>query len=277
MLFRYISCWLLLIFAETVPLMKLMQVFYGLATAAEIGYYSYIYRYSFTCKYTCIYYFNNSCLFNFSVVDSEHYQKVTGYARASTQTGLFLGSLLSQLLISLAHSGYQLLNYISLADVTIAFFISWLLPLPKRSMFFFSKPNTQYTEQIQTTSFSTRDTEQLKLQVCLYYLLYIMFLFYISLSKDFVKEIDNDSESNNFLLTCTTFRSVLYQLWFDLKRCYATPVLLRWSIWWMFSTCGWILVVNYTQNLWETIRPSTDESNEIFNGAVESLATLLGK
>lgn len=40
----YIGCWILLVFSKGVPLMQLMQVFYGLATACEIGYYAYIYR-----------------------------------------------------------------------------------------------------------------------------------------------------------------------------------------------------------------------------------------
>ena len=39
-----IGCWLLLLFGYTVFQMQIMQVFYGMATAAEIGYYSYIYR-----------------------------------------------------------------------------------------------------------------------------------------------------------------------------------------------------------------------------------------
>jgi len=70
-------------------------------------------------------------------------------------------------------------------------------------------------------------------------------------------------------------KTVLKNLWLDVKVCYSNVSLLRWSAWWALSTCGWLLVVNYTQNLWETINPSTE--NEVYNGAVEALATVLGK
>ena len=56
---------------------------------------------------------------------------------------------------------------------------------------------------------------------------------------------------------------------------YRNTTLLRWSIWWALSTCGWLLVVNYIQNLWDLILPSSDY--EVYNGAVESVATVLGK
>jgi len=63
-------------------------------------------------------------------------------------------------------------------------------------------------------------------------------------------------------------------LWTDVVTIYRNAQLLRWSLWWAFSTCGWLLVVNYIQNLWETILPSS--SHSIYNGAVESIATVLG-
>jgi len=45
LLLSYIACWLLLLFGESILSMQMMQVFFGMATAANIGYYSYIYRY----------------------------------------------------------------------------------------------------------------------------------------------------------------------------------------------------------------------------------------
>uniref|UniRef100_H2ZIX5 Uncharacterized protein n=1 Tax=Ciona savignyi TaxID=51511 RepID=H2ZIX5_CIOSA len=67
---------------------------------------------------------------------------------------------------------------------------------------------------------------------------------------------------------------VMLKLWKDMKNCYMNPVLLRWSMWWALSTCGWLLVVNYAQNLWETIHSSAE--GEVYNGAVEATATVLG-
>ncbi|XP_010211794.1 PREDICTED: thiamine transporter 2-like [Tinamus guttatus] len=58
----FIVTWLLLLFARGVLAMQLMEFFYGMVTATEVAYYAYIY----------------------SVVSTEHYQRVTGYCRSIT-------------------------------------------------------------------------------------------------------------------------------------------------------------------------------------------------
>lgn len=68
---------------------------------------------------------------------------------------------------------------------------------------------------------------------------------------------------------------VLQVLLADFLKCYRCPSLLAWSLWWALATCGYFQVINYAQALWENIRPSQD--NEIYNGYVETLATLLGE
>lgn len=66
---------------------------------------------------------------------------------------------------------------------------------------------------------------------------------------------------------------MLRRLCDDFLQCYRCRPLLAWSIWWALATCGYFQVVNYTQVLWENIRPS---DYEIYNGYVETLSTLLG-
>jgi thiamine transporter 2/3 len=52
---------------------------------------------------------------------------------------------------------------------------------------------------------------------------------------------------------------------------------VKWSAWVALSTCLYYQVGNYIQPLWETILPTTgDEEVEIYNGAVEAVATLTG-
>ena len=63
----------------------------------------------------------------------------------------------------------------------------------------------------------------------------------------------------------------------DAKLAYSNRTLLRWSVWWALSTCGYMLVVNYVQNLWETIYSSAKHERKVYNGAVEALATVLGE
>lgn len=46
-------------------------------------------------------------------------------------------------------------------------------------------------------------------------------------------------------------------------------------MWWALSTCGYFLVVNYAQGLWEQVMPSRHAA--VYNGGVEAVSTLLGK
>ncbi|XP_032833827.1 thiamine transporter 2-like isoform X2 [Petromyzon marinus] len=106
--------WCLLLWARGVPAMQAMEFCYGVVTATEVAYYSYIY----------------------SVVATKHYQRVTGYCRSATLAGYTLASVLGQVLVSVAGTSYRSLNIISLASVSLAFVASFLLPSPERSMFF---------------------------------------------------------------------------------------------------------------------------------------------
>ncbi|RZC35229.1 thiamine transporter 2-like [Asbolus verrucosus] len=49
---------------------------------------------------------------------------------------------------------------------------------------------------------------------------------------------------------------------------------LKWSLWWALSTCGFIQVQTYMQVLWNQIQD--DPNIPIYNGAVESVLTVLG-
>ncbi|XP_061431197.1 thiamine transporter 2-like [Lethenteron reissneri] len=109
-----VATWCLLLWARGVPAMQAMEFCYGVVTATEVAYYSYIY----------------------SVVAAKHYQRVTGYCRSATLAGYTLASVLGQLLVSVAGTSYRSLNIISLASVSLAFLASFLLPSPERSMFF---------------------------------------------------------------------------------------------------------------------------------------------
>ncbi|XP_010791181.1 thiamine transporter 1 isoform X1 [Notothenia coriiceps] len=106
--------YVILLKARGLPAMQLLEFFFGLATASEVAYYSYIY----------------------SVVEPAHYQKVTGYCRSVTLFGSAAGSLTGQLLLSLAKVRLVHLVIITLASSAVAFVAPWFLPMPKRSLFF---------------------------------------------------------------------------------------------------------------------------------------------
>ncbi|XP_052092446.1 thiamine transporter 1-like [Mytilus californianus] len=87
----YVGTWALLLWAQGVLAMKFMQVIYGLATATEIGYFSYL----------------------FAMISNEHYKIITSFTRAAILVGRFVAYLTGQLLVSFDLMNYQQLNIIS--------------------------------------------------------------------------------------------------------------------------------------------------------------------
>lgn len=109
-----IITWFLLLYAQGLRAFQLLEFFYGMGTATDIAYYSYIY----------------------SVVDVDLYRKVTSYCRSATLVGYTVGSVCGQLLVSLAGWSLFSLNVISLTSVSVAFGTAWFLPMPRKSLFF---------------------------------------------------------------------------------------------------------------------------------------------
>ncbi|XP_077440755.1 thiamine transporter 1 [Vanacampus margaritifer] len=104
--------------AQGLRAMQLLEFFFGLATASEVAYFSYIY----------------------SVVEPAHYRRVTAYCRSVTLFGSAAGSLSGQLLLTVAEVRLVHLVWATLASAAVAFFPPWFLPMPKRSLFFHKKP-----------------------------------------------------------------------------------------------------------------------------------------
>lgn len=220
--------------------MQLAEFMYGLATATEVAYYAYIY----------------------SVVSADYYQKVTGYCRSITLVASTMGSLLGQLLVSLGQVRYFYLNVITLASVSVAFISSFFLPMPQKSMFFHRKSSPEHfigsVEKV-TTQISNQQTNQQDKEMTI-----------SAVSPQNLPEHDSSK-----IKTQSHFLSILIQLCVDLKECYATKKLLYWSLWWALATAGFNQVLNYVQVLWDDKAPS--HSSEVYNGAVEAIATFLSK
>ena len=110
----YVVTWVLLLWAEGVAWMQAMQFVYGMATSAEVAYYTYIY----------------------AKVPKDDYLIVSSLTRMAFLLGRFVTGSLSQFLNSLELCDYRELNYISLTSVSIAFILSWFLPNVKNSVYF---------------------------------------------------------------------------------------------------------------------------------------------
>uniref|UniRef100_A0A3P8SIH0 Solute carrier family 19 member 2 n=1 Tax=Amphiprion percula TaxID=161767 RepID=A0A3P8SIH0_AMPPE len=221
--------------AEGLLAMQLLEFFFGLATASDVAYYSYIY----------------------SVVEPEHYQRVTGYCRSITLFGSAAGSLAGQLLFSVAKVQLLHLVIFTLASAGMAFLAPWFLPMPKRSLFFHKSPGAAEERPGSRSSSQMEKTEDLESKMPLN-----------------IQESTTMSRSSEAERRHSGLKEVLRVLFEDFVQCYRCGPLLAWSLWWALATCGYFQVVNYAQALWENVRPS--KNYEIYNGYVETLSTLLG-
>lgn len=223
----FIITWFMLLYAQGVLAIQFLEFTYGFVTATEIAYYSYIY----------------------SVVDVDKYQQVTSYCRSATLIGFTVGSIIGQMMVSLGNWSLFSLNVVTLICVSIAFVISWFLPMPKKSLFFHQKIKQG-----------------------------------ISLQDGFVEAVESNMPLNgDAKYTDSTqveqrhsegFLDALRNLWLDFQQCYSSGPLLSWSVWWALATCGYLQILNYAQGLWEDVLPS--QTSPIYNGIVEAVSTMLG-
>ncbi|XP_069720761.1 thiamine transporter 2-like [Phaenicophaeus curvirostris] len=233
----FIVTFLLLLFAHGVLAMQLVEFFYGLATATEVAYYAYIY----------------------SVVSTDHYQRVTSYCRSITLVAATVAAVLGQLLVSLADVSYFHLNVITLTSVSLAFVCSFALPMPQKSMFFHRKDVSEplpAPEKAVPPLGSSRPSSYQEDKG--------------SVSADRASTLEQQADNAK---PCNQVLRVLVQLSKDLRDCYSSRKLLYWSLWWALATAGFNQVLNYIQVLWDFRAPS--HSSAVYNGAVEAIATFL--
>ncbi|KAG7172261.1 Thiamine transporter 1-like [Homarus americanus] len=171
----------------------------------------------------------------YAKVASKFYQRVTSYTRAALLAGRFMSGILAQVLTSTRLMDYHTLNYISLTSVSVAFIIACCLPAVSTSIYF-------HRQQYLTTNEGESSVRLTDI---------------------------NSKESLHAKIT-----KVAGFVWNDFKSAYTNKYLLKWSIWWAFATCGNYQVGNYIQPLWESIAPM-DQNDQLYNGAVEAIQTLL--
>lgn len=62
----------------------------------------------------------------------------------------------------------------------------------------------------------------------------------------------------------------------ELRNVPRRPSLRLWSLWWVFNSAGYYLVLLYVHVLWDKVYPAT-ENKHVYNGGVEAVSTLLGE
>ncbi|XP_078088756.1 thiamine transporter 1-like isoform X1 [Mustelus asterias] len=245
-----IITWFMLLYAQGLLAMKFLEFFYGMVTASEVAYYSYIY----------------------SVVDFDMYQKVTGYCRCATLIGYTVGSVTGQILVSFTEVSLFHLNVISLACVAVAFIASMFLPMPQRSMFFHRvrKDCTERKTKDESEKSSSEEHKSTAPLTCGRDDAENMVPVYVPEPMDSISYTHEITNKKPFKDVCI----VLASLWKIFLQCYSSWPLLCWSAWWALSTCGYFQILNYIQILWEKILSS--QNSQIYNGMVEATSALLG-
>ena len=108
----YLTTRILLVAAFGLLSMQFMQLLYGVATATEVAYYSYIYV----------------------MIDKKYYKYASSFTRTSVLLGRALSGYLGQALYSTGVLNLLGLHYFSLASVSVACVFALLLPNPPLSL-----------------------------------------------------------------------------------------------------------------------------------------------
>ncbi|XP_074245535.1 reduced folate transporter isoform X1 [Saimiri boliviensis] len=178
----------------------------------------------------------------FSLVQPARYQRVASYSRAAVLLGVFSSSVLGQLLVTAGGVSFSTLNYISLAFLTFSVVLALFLKRPKRSLFF--NRGTAGREP----SASASELERM-----------------------------NPGAGGKLgrALRAACADSVLARMLRELGVSLRRPQLRLWSLWWVFNSAGYYLVVYYVHILWNEVDPTTN-SARVYNGAADAASTLLG-
>ncbi|XP_059187859.1 solute carrier family 19 member 3b [Centropristis striata] len=229
--FFLVTNYILLCFAPGLASMVFLQVNYAVVTSTEVAYLSYIY----------------------SVIPVENYQRATGYLRSAMLAGYTFGASLGQVLVSIAGLDYFYINAITLGIVSMAFLISFWLPMPQRSLFFKGRNAAAVGAQSQ------QDGPKEPV-----------------MDRDEVGSGKENMEQNGSAGWCSGENVVTAGrlLWQSFKESYSSRNLIYWSLWWALATAGYVQVFNYIQLMWDHIEPSATSS--VYNGGVEAACSLVG-
>ncbi|XP_037252405.1 reduced folate transporter isoform X2 [Falco rusticolus] len=173
----------------------------------------------------------------FSLVTPSRYQRMASYSRSAVLLGVFTSSVLGQLCVTLGGVSFLTLNYISLGFVSFGLILTLFLERPRRSLFF-NRPEGAADEAAPA-------------------------------------ELDEMAGGGGGGGTRGWREVVLCRMLREVGVLARQPQLRLWSLWWVFNSAGYYLMLYYVQILWNEIYPATDK-RQVYNGGVDAASTLLG-
>uniref|UniRef100_A0A8C8SK35 Solute carrier family 19 member 1 n=1 Tax=Pelusios castaneus TaxID=367368 RepID=A0A8C8SK35_9SAUR len=172
----------------------------------------------------------------FSLVTPSLYQRMASYSRSAVLMGVFTSSVLGQLCVTVGGAPFMTLNYISLGFMLVGLVLTLFLQQPKRSLFFNRSDGASPSELAGMNPLSGAPATP-------------------ALSR--------------------WRSSALFRMLKELGTIAQLPQLRLWSLWWIFNSAGYYLMLYYVQILWNEVYPTTD-NRKVYNGGVDAASTLLG-
>ncbi|KAF2979964.1 hypothetical protein EK904_002795 [Melospiza melodia maxima] len=173
----------------------------------------------------------------FSLVAPSRYQRMASYSRSAVLLGVFTSSVLGQLCVTLGGVRFLTLNYVSLGFVSFGLILTLFLERPRRSLFF-NRPGGAGDAAVPT-------------------------------------ELDRMAGGDGGRGSRGWRDMVLCRMLQELGALARQPQLRLWSLWWVFNSAGYYLMLYYAHILWNEISPPTD-NRRVYNGGVDAASTLLG-
>ncbi|XP_069716950.1 reduced folate transporter [Phaenicophaeus curvirostris] len=173
----------------------------------------------------------------FSLVAPSRYQRMASYSRSSVLLGVFTSSVLGQLCVTLGSVSFFTLNYVSLGFVSFGLILTLFLERPQRSLFF-NRPEEAGNEAAPA-------------------------------------ELDKMTGDDGGGRKRGWGEAALCRMLREVGALTRQPQLRLWSLWWVFNSAGYYLMLYYVQILWNEIYSTTD-NRHVYNGGVDAASTLLG-
>ncbi|XP_045357071.1 reduced folate transporter isoform X1 [Leopardus geoffroyi] len=181
----------------------------------------------------------------FSLVCPARYQRMAGYSRTAVLLGVFASSVLGQLLVTVGRVPFSTVNYISLGFLTFSLLLALFLKRPRRSLFFNRAAPARHGAS--------------------------------------PSELDRMNPAPSRPADAMPGRAppgawrdwTLVRMFRELGDHLRLPQLRLWSLWWVFNSAAYYLIVYYVHILWNVVHPTTDAAS-VYNGGADAASTLLG-
>ncbi|XP_044278658.1 reduced folate transporter isoform X2 [Varanus komodoensis] len=178
----------------------------------------------------------------FSLVTPSRYQRMASYSRSAVLMGVFISSTLGQLCVTVGGVTFTTLNYVSLGFMCFGLILTFFLQRPKHSLFF---------NRREPVCNGTSPAELDRMNP------------------------GTPGEPGWHRQASAWKNLVLFRMLKELAHIIRVPQLRLWSLWWIFNSAGYYLMVYYVQILWKEVDPTSDY-RKVYNGGVEAASTLLG-